>query len=319
MSKWIDAMRTGMSVTSAAADEATRSGSPDVDIDHLFIGLVVSGGRAGTILRKHGVTLESARDAIATVRERELGSLGITAPPLEPLPKLPLEKVQLDWSHRANAALSASRGEHDGTAFLGSLLDEPSGMIERILSELNVEAAALRADIANTSGGVPKAAWPDEHRGRHLHGTAEAFVPAAPADVWALVSDPKRSAEWDDSITALCEISPGLWHVTLRAFSLRGREVPDRSEAHIRRVVADSERWHVGYERTWPKHPRAADQLITIELTESGPGTLVTLHSSLQRASGARRVMQLAISPLPRVMLNTQATQFVTGISRVFR
>lgn len=319
MSNWIDAMNTGMSVSSTAVDEATRSGSPKIDIDHLFAALTVSGGPAGEILRAHGVSLHSARAAIATVRERELGSLGITAPELEPLPKRPFGEANMDWTYRAQEALSAADGRYDGTGLLASLLAEPSGTIEQILRELDVDRDAVRADIQQSATHRPSAADLPEHHGRFLPTSAEEFAPAPVEEVWALASDPMRLPEWDISIQAVTAGEPGQWIGRQDRKKLRGGVVEGHQQVHIRLLTSEPDRHRVTYEHTWPNRPRSGGLRITVELEPVGNGTRVLVHSSIGRASGVRRVLQTATRPLGRVMVSAQAAYLATGLARQFR
>lgn len=319
MSKWSDAMSAGQSISAAAADEATRAGSPEIDIEHLFLALVVSDGPAGRILRSRGITLDSAREAIAAVHDRELQSLGIAAPAMEPLPKLPLGEVQMDWSHRAHEAFRGVDGELDGSGLLAALLAEPSGAIEQILAELAVDRDALHSDIDRSRTPRVSAEELHEHRGRYLPITVEGFAPAPLEQVWELASDPLRIPVWDTSLQAVTAGEPDQWTGRQELKRLRSGTVKGYQEVEIRVLSAEDNEHRVTYERRWPARRRSGGQRITIELEPTENGTRILVHSSVRRASGVRRIQQLAMTPLIRMMLTAQAAHLATGLSRPFR
>ncbi|WP_106850280.1 SRPBCC family protein [Blastococcus sp. Marseille-P5729] len=319
MSKWSDAMSTGMVVSAAASDEAARAGSPEMDIDHLLVALAMSGGPAGAILRRHGVSLDSVRAAITAVRDRELSTLGITATETGPMPQRPLGDVNLDWSRRAQEVLSGTGGEYDGTGLLRSLLAEPSGTIAQILRELNVDPDAVRADIdsAKTQGLGTDVRY--EHRGRHLPTAAEGFAPAPVEQVWELVSDPLRLPEWDSAVQAISPAGPGKWIGRQDRRKLRGGIVEGHQQMQIRVLASEADTHRVIYERTWPSRRRSGDHRVTVELEPVKDGTRVIVHSSVRLASGVRRLLQVFFTPLGRFMISAQAAHLASGITRRFR
>ena len=63
-------------LTTAATDEAARAGHGEVDVDHVLLALLVSGGVSTRILSLAGLDLAAARTALVDVQQRDLASLG---------------------------------------------------------------------------------------------------------------------------------------------------------------------------------------------------------------------------------------------------
>ena len=64
----------------AAAAEALALGHPEVDVEHLLLGLLVVGGPSARALTDAGADLHGVRRAMAEVTEHDLSTLGVTAP-----------------------------------------------------------------------------------------------------------------------------------------------------------------------------------------------------------------------------------------------
>ena len=65
--------------TTAAYREALRTRAPELDLDHLYLGLLAFGGSAARVLGHHGITLRSARQRVADAAASDLARLGIDA------------------------------------------------------------------------------------------------------------------------------------------------------------------------------------------------------------------------------------------------
>ena len=199
MSKFTDAAATMYGLSVAGMEEASRLGLRDTDVDHLFLALVTSEQAAGQVLRGAGITLAAAREAVAAQHAEQLRALGVDHEPPAPGPIVFHETGGYEWTDRAQEVFkrSGSKGNDGGSiAVLRALLDEPSGLIEAVLSRLGVSGGELlaRADAAEripAFGGVSRPSRAP------LSRSTTAFVPAPVGDVWELLADPRRMPEWD--------------------------------------------------------------------------------------------------------------------------
>ncbi|NLS10902.1 hypothetical protein HGQ17_13040 [Nesterenkonia sp. MY13] len=53
-------------------EEASRRGAPEADIEHLFLGMLTSDYPPGHALRRAGITLQEARQAVAAQHAHQL-------------------------------------------------------------------------------------------------------------------------------------------------------------------------------------------------------------------------------------------------------
>lgn len=193
-----------------AGEEASRLGERAMDIDHLFLALTLSDQTAGQVLRSLGFTLDAARRALAEQREDALATLGLTLDAPEPGAITYADGGDYAWSDRAQAVLHRStekdraaerKNSGDAAAILRALLEEPSGLITDLLQRMGGSPEAIvhaldgaeilpihRTSPATTAGYL---------------STAEAFLPAPIAAVWALLADPARRPEWDEAIESI--------------------------------------------------------------------------------------------------------------------
>ena len=65
--------------TGAAHLEAARTRTTEIDVDHLYLGLLAVGGQAARILGRHGVSLTSARRRVRESLTDDLSALGLDA------------------------------------------------------------------------------------------------------------------------------------------------------------------------------------------------------------------------------------------------
>ncbi|BAJ75807.1 translation elongation factors [Microbacterium testaceum StLB037] len=81
--------------------------------------------------------------------------------------------------------------------------DEPSGFVTAVLHSLDT-APEIIGELLTQAVTLP-ASTPTAPSDDPLHRSPTAFVPATPDATWALISDPRRHAEWDavtESVTA---------------------------------------------------------------------------------------------------------------------
>jgi len=127
-----------------AQKEARRLGRNYVGAEHIFLGLLSSGGIAQAALKDRGVTLKNAREQAEKFGGRGNGLLAVE------IPFTPRAKKLLEFAH---AEAKASGHEHVDTEhlLLGTLREaaesDHSGITSKTLEALNVDANALRSKV----------------------------------------------------------------------------------------------------------------------------------------------------------------------------
>lgn len=329
MSKFTEAAAVIQTLSLTAMEEASRAGIRDADIEHLFLALTLDAANAGQVLRGLGVTLTIARDAVAAERTDHLESLGVAA--LNATDNTSEERIVFHetqgyaWTDRAVDVLKrASSGKQDGSssAVLRCLLTEPSGTIGALLIRLGVDANDVRARLDDADGirRTPDAAR--ERRGPH--GSMSAFVPAAAVDVWTLVSDAARIAEWDGAVgqVAAPDAPAGdEWDAVVPTHAPDGK--PLRIKEEFRRIRIRRERVDAPFGVTWrmsyPDARAANERVIRFELEEAAGGTQARIDFGWERTARRRTVLGWLLRPLARLAIFIQLTQISSGLSRVFR
>lgn len=268
-----------------AEDEQRRSGHPEIDAEHLLLALVGAGGPVTQSLGRAGVTLESARAAFDEGHRRRLGRLGIAAFADDTGARtIPPGNARGSFRYRPGVRSmleAASRRPQPDIALFAALTSEPSGHVREALRELGVEPDGLdltAPDDGLAPRGAPSAAGAEEYR---------RFVPAAPLDVWQLVSDPARWSEWHP-VTG-----------------------PGDSQGAPRMGRLEAPEWVEWEDRSGRRCPR----LLRVRLEPAGSGTIVALSLSGDGRSGSGGRPRGARRWLQRLLLRGQAD----GISRAIR
>ncbi len=120
--------------TNAAYRESARVGAAEIDIDHLYLGLLALGGAAARLLGRHGVSLNSARQRVRETEDADLAALGIDpGPGVPPRPLLDLGDPRLRWTPRGKTLFDDAAKAPDTYAALVALLKEETGTIRRLL------------------------------------------------------------------------------------------------------------------------------------------------------------------------------------------
>ena len=330
MNKFSDVADTSHQLSLAAMEEASRTGHRTADIEHLLLALTLTDQPGGQVLRSFGVTIETTRHAIAQQHAEQLASLGVTAHPSADGPIVFHETDGYEWSDRALAIIqrAAGRGRRgDAVAVLRELVAEPSGLIGDLLCRMNTPPEKLleRLDAADR---IP--AHPTTHRPRRpLSRRSEAFVPAPLNEVWALLSDPQRIPEWDQSIGSVeAELSEpprdgDAWIAHAQTHYADGRPLRMAPELRRRLVQLDAiePETRVAWRTTFPDRERANARVIDLTLAPAAHGTQVTISMAWDRhpARRPRPIVGWCMRPLTRLALWLQASQIGGGISRVFR
>ena len=327
MSKLTRAAATSQTLSLAAMEEASRFGVRDADIEHLFLALTLDAGIGGQVLRSLGITLDAARAAVETQQADQLGSLGVQADSAGG--RIVYHETDgYDWTERALAVMRASvSGDRDGdsAAVLRVLLAEPSGLMTDLLGRLDVEsdrivdalddAAAMIAEHQQTAAEPPT-----------IHGTHTAFVPADPIDVWNLLADGERLAEWEPTIGEVIgrDTATGrCWEARTRMVGSGGKPLKIRDG--IRRQHAEAVRSerpsHVTWHFTYPDEPRSNARVVAVDIEPAAGGAQLRLSFGweLRASRGRRRVTRALLKPVFRFLCSVQLTQIAGGISRAFR
>lgn len=331
MSTFTRRAATAQTLSVNAMEEASRTGQREADIDHMFIALVINEQVAGQVLRGLGITLDTARQAVAAQHAAQLESLGITA-------RLPdagrisfHETGGYEWSNRAAEVIKRAndRGKDgDAAAVLRDLLAEPSGLIVDVLGRLRTspEEVSARLDEAERmpTGPVSSAVV------RPLSGSAEAFVAAPVEDVWRLLGDPARMSEWDPAVGGVAirmeedySVPGTAWDATARSHRPDGKSLrvkPERQRQHVTLLVAE-ENSRIAWRFTYPDAPRANARQVEIALEHTTGGTRLSMTLTWERDPSRRDrpVLGRLLRPVQRFGIWTQLTGIGNGISRVFR
>lgn len=330
MSKFTDIADTSHQLSLTAMEEASRTGHRTADFEHLLLALTLTDQPAGQVLRSLGVTIERTRHAIAQQHVEQLASLGVLGRASEPGPIVFHETGGYEWSDRALAIIQRAGGRGrrgDAVAVLRELVAEPSGCIGDLLGRMDVAPAELleRLDTADRIPEHPNADRPS----RPLSRRSETFVPAPLDEVWALLSDPRRIPEWDQSVGSVeAELSEpprvgDAWIAHAQTHYADGRPLRMAPELRRRLVQLDAleTETRVSWRTTFPDRERANARVVDLALAPAAHGTQVTISMAWDRHP-ARRPLPLVgwgMRPLTRLALWLQASQIGGGISRVFR
>ena len=311
MSKFTTSLATSHKLSLAAMEEASRVGQRTADIDHLFLALVMSEEVAGQVLRSLGITLDSARDAVATQHAEQLASLGIKTPTPGPGKITFHETGGYDWSERAldvirHSSEGGRRG--DAAAVLRDLLTEPSGLVDAMLARLGTtpEAITVRLDEAerySTSSARPTVV------SDRLSGTSDAFVPASENLVWELLADAARMPEWEPSIGRVDAPAEQLrlgmnWGAHTPTARPDGKPIamkPEFAAQHIEVIRMDEDRC-IEWRFTYPDAPNSNAKLLRIELEPAAGGTQLRLSLAweLNPNRAQRPILRFLLRPLMR-------------------
>ena len=331
MSKLTAAAATSHTLSVTAMEEASRLGERTAGVDHLFLALVVNEQVAGQVLRSFGVTLDSAREAVAAQHAAQLASLGIRSPAPAPHRITFHETYDYEWGESALEVIRRSaegRRKGDAAAVLRELAAEPSGLIEAVLRRLGTipEAVLARLDEAER--------YPS--RVTHLFdpgalsGTSESFVPADVARVWGLLSDPARMPEWEPGIGSV-ENVPTRVGVGSRWIAHALTERPDGKPIRVRPAFRTAQVELTGLDEghrlewrfTWPDAPTSNMRQVRIELEPAAGGAQLVLSAAWVRKPDAGRprlrVLRWLLRPLHRFAMWMQLMQLSGSIGRVFR
>ncbi|MFC4563643.1 Clp protease N-terminal domain-containing protein [Nocardiopsis mangrovi] len=243
-------------IEGAASGEAARTAHSEVGFEHLFLGVLTTGGPAARLLMDAGVGLAEARSAIDELLQEDLALLGIDAP----LPAAAGESEaaapsMLPFGPRLRELADDCPHAGGDQALLVALLDDEGGRIRRLLDRLGVDTDRIRHDLGEPIETPEDSAAPAEGDGPsddsgqtdegRQYATHELDVPVPAERIWDLVGDPRRRAEWDKSAVSSRLLDGGVVELT-RQFD----------EEKVREWIAHSV---PGREVTWEQEPPRSD------------------------------------------------------------
>ncbi|WGW13274.1 Clp protease N-terminal domain-containing protein [Saxibacter everestensis] len=322
MSKLSRAFELSQQVSIAANEEASRWGQPQIDIDHVFLALLVTGGRAGHILRGQDVSLDEARTAVQALHAEQVASLGISVPEMEPVPIADPSIGNIDWSPRGLAVMRDSSDYSDDLDLLVALIDEPSGFISAVLKRLRLDPNEVRRAVgeARATPDTDRVADPGNSGWCSVSNTG--FIPASLAQVWALLADVSRRPEWDSCVGRVERVdaeSWDLWVATRRSDGKPVRIRRDFRRSRIRQIAIEPQH-RVVWEITQPdRGRRTITQRFAVTLAETTGGTSIDSSFQWRRTGGWRGIAQRPLAPLYRFVMRQRLFATVGGISRTFR
>ncbi|OWP22369.1 hypothetical protein CBF90_05470 [Microbacterium sp. AISO3] len=330
MSKLTVATATMYDLSLAGAEEASRLGEQNGDIDHLLLALTINEQVAGQVLRALGASLERTRAAVEQQHSDQLASLGVQAAMPGPGRITYHERGEFAWNDRAldvlrRAGQGGKRG--DAAAVLRELVDEGSGLVEAILQRLDTSPQQVR-ELLDQAERYPALPTRVADNGRSISGAGAAHIPAPVAEVWALLSDPARMPEWDlgfgrvDDLPATA--APGTaWTAYALETAPNGKPQrinPERRRARIE-LIESEPATAIEWVTTWPDSPTSNRRRMRIELEPAAGGTRLLVRQAWERTASRRGLPPLrwVMRPLYSFAIWLQISQIGASIGRVFR
>jgi hypothetical protein len=282
-------------LTIAATDEAARAGHGEVDVDHVLLALLVSGGVSTGVLCDAGLDLTAARTALAEVQRADLASLGVTTPVPPPLAghTYGVGTAALPWSDRARRAVAPMTEAGPDTRVLAAILSDEHGPACRLLEQAGADAAYVRAAAAlATARALPAAEGPSSAGGSRTWSSAHSRTVAVPrVDLWPVVREPLRRPEWDNTV-AQVTIRDAQSFETLdavaRTLAAPGQPIEDPGLVATHVVTDELEGRLVEWEVRYPS--RGHTEWLRVELEDDGAGSRLTLRHAFSRPRGVLRL-----------------------------
>jgi hypothetical protein len=292
----------------AATDEAERAGHREVDVDHVLLGLLVTGGPSTELLSRAGIDLAAARTALAEVRGE--------GPTPVPVPRSGRTSgagtSTLPWSDRARRALASLPGAAPDTEVLEALLADETGSARRLLARAGIDADALRAG----SGAAVAAPDAPTAISRTWTSSHSRTVAVPRAELWRLLADPHRRRQWDDSVVQVRVLDDGAFETldTVAVTLARpGAAVEEPGLVSTHRVVDRVEGCRVEWETRYPN--RGHTEWLRVELEDAGPGTQLTIRHAFSRTGGLRRPLSGVYAWTTRLRLKLLAQAIAQAAS----
>lgn len=196
-------------LSNAAGRECALLGDTFVDLPHLFLALLATGGPASRALAQRGLDLESARAAVRRMEgdvdpdddDPDTDSIQVDDLHYDVQSELP-------WTDRAGRLGPTPSSVRSDLGLLADLLDDESGIIADLVRSVGIDPVELRADL-DTLGEAPEPVededdvLPDDDLVPEAAVSATAsiqhFIPEPLERVWSVVSDPRAVVRWLDT------------------------------------------------------------------------------------------------------------------------
>ncbi|WP_226344194.1 Clp protease N-terminal domain-containing protein [Agilicoccus flavus] len=139
-------------LSNAAAYECARSGHDIVDVDHVLLALLATGGPVARIMAEHGLTLASTRETVS-VRRRAGAPEDADDPTTQSIPVGALRddvSGGLPWTARATELWPSPAARTTDLELLLTLMDEEGGVVWSIIEMGDAEAGAVQAEVEST-------------------------------------------------------------------------------------------------------------------------------------------------------------------------
>lgn len=317
MSKIAQTMSWFREVSVLAEDEQRRAGHPEIDAEHLLLGLIGIGGAVTDALADRGVTLPRAREACAALHERRAASLGVALAGTAG-ERIPDHHAPRGFVFRADVRRmlerAASRPVPD-VALLRALCDEPSGHARDVLAVLDVDAGELLGAVGSSANAEDAAP---------AGGQLRRFLPAPPEKVWELLSDPERFLAWNDFEFEAAAVDDGVVRARVRERGIDGRPLRVRPAFRdVQLALARSEAPRVvEWERSYPAAGASRGWTLRAQLAPSGSGTelaLAFVAAGAAEGGVLARLGRIALRPLRPLMIRGHLRGKADNISRALR
>lgn len=293
-----------------AAEEAQRFGRLKVDVEHVFLALIVSQTDAGRVLRARGVTLDQARRAVQAEHAHRTAALGVGDVQVPPRPIPAAGPGDIDWNERTLSLFSRSGGDGTGTTLLRALIDDPGELVSAVLGRLGIDPHTVIATAE--AAGTPNRHGDSSVSSPGPEGVSyDAFIPALRGRVWELIDSSERRPEWDTAVGSIEPAGPHRWIGRASAESRTRWRVPRRARTRSITLIDREESNLVEWEITFPRTRTSRSERLRVELTDQPGGTGIRLTL---RPVGTRRW-----GPLTRFLATGELTRIASGISRTFR
>jgi hypothetical protein len=295
----------GSRLSMTATEEAHRFGHPAIDVEHVFLALLLSPTETGRQLRAAGIELDAARRAVQEEHRHRVSALGIHDTELAPRPVPATGAGEIDWNERTLVLFLHAGG--DSQVLLRSLIDDPGGFVVAVLHRVGTDPSEVRA----ATGADPSARGGDPARSPHSREEVmlDAFVPAPLHAVWSLLDDPQRRPEWDTLVTHIEPAGPDRW--LGRSTPIKGWPTSERARTCSITLTARVEPRLLEWEVALPHARNGKHDRLRIDLRDARGGTSVQLTLRDLSAHRAGR--------LRRFLARNELAGLAAGISRPFR
>ncbi|WP_147103815.1 SRPBCC family protein [Nesterenkonia populi] len=329
MSRTAEALSTAYALSLTSAEEASRWGRKKIDIEHLFLAVLLNEQPAGQALRSLGITLDAARKAIEEQHAHQMSSIGVNDVQ-QPIGRITLyeAKAHFDWSENAKRTFQGagkgrrSRQRKQGNAadVLRELLEEPSGFIAAVLERLGTNADEGRERLAEIESR--SASRQPDRKPSQLSVTKDTFIPASAEEVFALVSDPERIPDWDTAGSDVEHTGKQTWEALLPAAWPNGkpRTPSEEKRRQVFELMDAAEPHRVVWRVSFPGNSVSKPHCRAIRLWPTDGGTHMRFTVTYPRdAHRLRRLVGTAVRPGLQPLLWVQAAHLSTQISLNFR